>query len=204
MHMRTRCGPSLPPRHSAALLLLLLLLASCSREELALVDLQTKVAMQVYPAEGAREQLLTLEFSLTGQPTEKQVHIVAGNQKSSWVVKARSDEKSTYTVGPLSMGPDVLLPKGQWSLSILSSDGQTLEEVFAVDYPTFKELVAYDRATHTLTLATTEALLSLYDRDGALLSTHLLQPDSDFFIDETAETAVVYVENQDATYTITR
>lgn len=202
--MRIRCGPSLPHRHSALfLLLLLLLLASCSREELALVDLQTNVAIHVHPAEGRKEQLLTLVFTLTGQPAEKQVHVVAGNQKSSWVVKARSDERSTYTIGPLSMGSDVLLPKGQWSLSILSSDGQTLEEVFVVDYPTFKELVAYDRATHTLTLATTGALLSLYDRDGALLSTHQLEPDSDFFIDETAETAVVYVEKQNATYTIT-
>ena len=153
------------------------------QEELALLDLQTNVAIHVHPAEGRKEQLLTLVFSLTGEPTEKQVHIVAGNQKSSWVVKARSDERSTYTIGPLSMGSDVLLPKGQWSLSILSSDGQTLEEVFVVDYPTFRNWLRMIERPYTHP-CDNRSLLSLMKRracfttswNPTLISSSMRQP----------------------------
>src|SRR5690554_4746584 len=105
MRMRIPYGPSLQRKpEAAALLLLLLLLASCSREELEVVNLQAKVEMQVNLVQESRHQLLKLSFALTGEPSQKQVHIVAANQKSSWMVKAQGDEKGSYTIGPLSMG----------------------------------------------------------------------------------------------------
>jgi len=193
----------LPHRHNAVfLLLLLLLLASCSREELALVDLQTNVAIHVHPAEGRKEQLLTLVFTLTGQPAEKQVHVVAGNQKSSWVVKAQGDEKGRYTIGPLSMGRDVLLPQGRWDLSILSEDGQTVKESFVVSYQTPRDLVAYDKATKTIALGDVSAMLTLYGDTDTPLSVQQLEPEATYVLDETVKKAVVYLEQQETTYII--
>ncbi|MFA6774077.1 MAG: hypothetical protein WCR99_10315 [Sphaerochaeta sp.] len=193
----------MPHRHNAVfLLLLLLLLASCSREELALVDLQTNVAIHVHPAEGRKEQLLTLVFTLTGQPAEKQVHVVAGNQKSSWVVKAQGDEKGRYTIGPLSMGRDVLLPQGRWDLSILSEDGQTVKESFVVSYQTPRDLVAYDKATKTIALGDVSAMLTLYGDTDTPLSVQQLEPEATYVLDETVKKAVVYLEQQETTYII--
>jgi hypothetical protein len=82
-----------------------------------MLNLQAKVEKQVQPVQESKEQLLTLSFALTGEPSQKQVHIVAGNQKSTWLVKAQGDEKGLYTIGPLSMGRDVLLPKGDGPLN---------------------------------------------------------------------------------------
>ena len=201
--MRTQCGPFLQARHkAAALLLLLLLLASCSREELAMMNLQAKVEMQVQPVQESREQLLTVSFALTGKPSQKQVHIVAGNQRSSWVVKAQGDEKGSYTIGPLSMGRNVLLPQGRWNLSILSEDGQTVEESFVVNYQTPRDLVAYDKTTRTISLSDVGAMLTLFGDTDTLLSTQQLEPDATYVLDETVKKAVVYLSQYETTYII--
>lgn len=201
--MRTQCGPFLQVRHkAAALLLLLLLLASCSREELVMLNLQAKVEMQVQPVQESKEQLLTLSFTLTGEPSQKQVHIVAGNQKSTWVVKAQGDEKGRYTIGPLSMGRDVLLPQGRWDLSILSEDGQTVKESFVVSYQTPRELVAYDKATKTIALGDVSAMLTLFGDTDTPFSVQQLEPEATYVLDETVKKAVVYLEQQETTYII--
>ncbi len=201
--MRTQCGPFLQARHkTAALLLLLLLLASCSREELVMLNLQAKVEMLVQPVQESKEQLLTLSFALTGEPSQKQVHIVAGNQKSTWVVKVQGDEKGRYTIGPLSMGRDVLLPQGRWDLSILSEDGQTVKESFVVSYQTPRDLVAYDKATKTIALGDVSAMLTLYGDTDTPLSVQQLEPEATYVLDETVKKAVVYLEQQETTYII--
>lgn len=200
--MRILFAPILQRRLEACVLLLLLLLASCSREEIALTHLQTTVETEVFPCDGYRQQLLTLTASLTGEPGRKQVQVVAGNEKSSWLVQVQGDEKGLYTIGPLSMGRDVLLPQGRWKLSILSEDGQTLQESFDVTYQDGFNRVAYDAQDASFTLAGYPAKLSLYDSAGTLLSRQSLEPYAEFSLEQSAAKAEVFFEDADTTYII--
>lgn len=204
--MQTLFGPTLQHKYKLTALLLsfLLLLTCCSREELEVVNLQYKVETQVYPVEKSKLQLLSLSFAVNGDPSQKQVHIVAGNQVSSWILTVKGDEQNTYTVGPLTMGSDVMLPEGEWKLFVLNGDGQTLEETFHVVYPMPRDIVVYDAATSTLHLTEGSALLSLYDAEALLLETRQMERGSSITLEEGIVKAVVKVLDQEVTYIINR
>lgn len=204
--MQTRFGRILQHKYklTAFLLLLLLLLTSCSREELEVVNLQTNVQTQVYPAENSTMQELTLSFAIQGDPSQKQIHLVASNQVSSWILTIQGDEQDTYMVGPLTMGRNVMLPEGEWKLFILNDDGQTLEETFLVSYPMPKDIVRYDAETYTLNLQEGQALLSLFASDAVLLETRQIQQNETITLQEGVQKATVEVQGQKVRYIIYR
>lgn len=205
-HMQTRFGHILQRKYKfiAFFLLLLLLLTSCSREELEVVNLQANVQTQVYPAENSMMQELILSFAIQGEPSQKQIYLVASNQVSSWTLTIEGDEKDTYTVGPLSMGRNVMLPEGEWKLSILNDDGQTLEETFLVSYTMPKDIVGYDAETYTLHLHEGLGQLSLYDADEALLETRQIQQNEPITLQEGVSKASVLVQDQTVRYIVYR
>lgn len=201
--MQTLSGPTLQLKHRGVFLLLLFfLLASCSREEMQIVNLQSKVQQMVYPVQGHSTQLLTLSFAVTGKPTQKQVHIVSSNKVSSWVLSSTADAQNMHTIGPLSMGEDVMLPQGLYRLSVLSEDGQTLEETFEVKYASPSGLVVYDGTDHTILLTEGSARLSLYGQDGVLIGSSNLEVGTPFKLDEQTARAEVELLGHEVKYII--
>lgn len=206
MPMRIRYGPiSLNWLSKAALLLLLLVLCiSCTKEEMEIVNLQSNIETQVLLPQKQHLVLLTLTFAGINDEKPKQVKVTSSTGTSSWILTVAPDEQQVYRIGPLSMGPDLDLPTGEWTVEVIGSDGRVVKQSIEIEYRNVDDLVSYDRSSATLRVLKGSAQLSQFDVNGSLLDSIRLQNDEPFVISEAVDKLTVDLKDYKVRYIIQR
>lgn len=75
-------------------------------------------------------------FIESEEDADLQMEVTSPDGLNSWIFpvqKKRVDNQDFYGKSGLSLGPRVPLPRGEWSLRILQSDGRTLTENFTLE-----------------------------------------------------------------------
>ncbi len=197
--MQTQSDPILLHSKLSSFLLFLvvsLLLFSCSKDQYSVINLETNVKNVVQlPFVEANEEL-QLSFSLLGENGTIQVKIAAPNAVSAWYTTVQAENKNndgSYTVGPLAMGNQILLPRGQWELTVINQDGLSLSEEFTLSESSeSKKITAYPAVfNNQLVNVPIGATLYCYDQDGELLSSQKVENQS---IDPAKDTKSVMIE----------
>lgn len=124
---------------SSLMILALLLSISCARPSFSLMGIHTSVSsIHHYDGEGnltsAYESLGV--FIESEEDASLQMEVTSPDGLDTWLfpaVKQTVDKQLYYGKSGLSLGTRVPLPRGEWSLRILRSDGRTITEHFTLE-----------------------------------------------------------------------
>lgn len=173
--MPIQSGPTLQHKQTNlafALLLILLLLSACSREELRLFNVSSKVHRLVELPSHEETMTLNFSFSLSSETKPVQVQVSSPNGERRWIVSVEGDAQGVYQLPPLSLGKGIGLEQGSYSMDVLYKDGRTLTETITVSVPKTvgSNAVSYDEETRLLTVRSPLASVEAYDAQGMILS----------------------------------
>lgn len=160
-------------------ILALLLSVSCARPSFSLTGIQSTLSsVHLLDREGA---LITSYESLslfveTEEDATLQMEIISPDGLNSWVFPAEKqiwEKQDYYGKSGLSLGQRMPLPRGQWSLRLLNSDGRTLTEQFSVEkgsaFSSFQHQVDAEEGTLLLDESMGECAIQLLDEKKRVL-----------------------------------
>lgn len=173
--MPIRSGPTLQhkkTRRALALLLLFLLLSACSREELRLLNVSSKVHTLVELLPHEETMTLSLSFTLSSGTKTVQVQVSSPSGERRWVMSVDGDEQGFYQLPPLALGKGLALEQGSYTMDVLYKDGRTLTETVTVPAAraVVSDAVSYDEETRLLSVHSPLASIEAYDEQGKRLS----------------------------------
>lgn len=125
-------------RVTAVVLLALLLASSCTRPPFSLMETHSSLA-SVYHLD--REGSLTDKYESLGVfivsegDASLQMEVTSPDGMSTWLFPAEKRnvaDQDYYGKSGLTLGRLMSLPRGEWSLRVLNSDGRTLTDQFTV------------------------------------------------------------------------
>lgn len=191
------------------LLMITLLLATCSKEEIVVVNLEHERTLVVDLNTGKRSEHLLLSFDLLGEKRSVQVRLTSSNSVSSWLVDVQGETTSSdtahYRIGPLTMGEEIPFPSGIYEIDIINEDGIIRKEQLelpASPLEKMQEVVPlYDSDTAVVSSLPVPSQIERYDETGRLLSAVNLSEPSYTLKEEDASLAIV---TDDATYLLQR
>ncbi|WP_321301792.1 hypothetical protein [uncultured Sphaerochaeta sp.] len=191
------------------LLMITLLLATCSKEEIVVVNLEHERTLVVDLNTGKRSEHLLLSFDLLGEERSVQVRLTSSNSVSSWLVDVQGETTSSdtahYRIGPLTMGEEIPFPSGIYEIDIINEDGIIRKEQLelpASPLEKMQEVVPlYDSDTAVVSSLPVPSQIERYDETGRLLSAVNLSEPSYTLKEEDASLAIV---TDDATYLLQR
>ncbi|WP_320120765.1 hypothetical protein [uncultured Sphaerochaeta sp.] len=186
-----------------------LLLATCSKEEIVVVNLEHERTLVVDLNTGKRSEHLLLSFDLLGEERSVQVRLTSSNSVSSWLVDVQGETTSSdtahYRIGPLTMGEEIPFPSGIYEIDIINEDGIIRKEQLelpASPLEKMQEVVPlYDSDTAVVSSLPVPSQIERYDETGRLLSAVNLSEPSYTLKEEDASLAIV---TDDATYLLQR
>lgn len=173
--MPIQSGPTLQhkkTRLAIALLLLFLLLSACSREELRLLNVSSKVHTLVDLPSKEETMTLSISFTLSSETKMVQVQVSSPSGERRWVMQVDGDEQGFYQLPPLALGKGLALEQGSYSMDVLYKDGRTLTEGVTVSAPraVVGDAVSYDEETRLLSVRSPLASIETYDAQGKSLT----------------------------------
>lgn len=173
--MPIRSGPTLQhkkTRRAIALLLLFLLLSACSREELRLLNVSSKVHTLVELLPHEETMTLSLSFTLSSGTKTVQVQVSSPSGERRWVMSVDGDEQGFYQLPPLALGKGLALEQGSYTMDVLYKDGRTLTETVTIPAAraVVSDAVSYDEETRLLSVHSPLAIIEAYDEQGKSLS----------------------------------
>lgn len=120
-------------------ILALLLCFSCTRPSFSVMDMQTEVSLVHYfDTEGSLTssyESLSV-FIESEDDANLQMEISSPDGLNTWLFQATKKivtKQSYYGKAGLSIGERIPLPRGEWLLRVLSSDGRTIAEHFTLE-----------------------------------------------------------------------
>lgn len=175
MPMPIQSGPTLQhkkTRLAIALLLLFLLLSACSREELRLLNVSSKVHTLVDLPSKEETMTLSISFTLSSETKMVQVQVSSPSGERRWVMQVDGDEQGFYQLPPLALGKGLALEQGSYTMDVLYKDGRTLTEGVTVSAPraVVGDAVSYDEETRLLSVRSPLASIEAYDAQGKSLT----------------------------------
>lgn len=145
---------------SSIVIVALLLCLSCTRPSFTLMGIHTGVSrVSHYDREGeltSSYESLSV-FVESEEDANLQMEVSSPDGQSSWLFPAKTeriDKIDYYGKASLSLGEQMPLPRGEWSLRVMRDDGRTITESFVLEAGTEAALAQHllDSDTGTLIL----------------------------------------------------